>query len=97
LEYYLNNLLEQSACHGQRAYLTYILSTFVNFPTDGQSVSQSALALSPSGTHDQIFAVVKTAVALLVVGRPPSRGDRSISKQVTVLVCVGNIYISALL
>jgi hypothetical protein len=39
--------------------------------TVGQSVSQSVLARSPSGTHDQILAVVKTAAVLYVVGRPP--------------------------
>jgi hypothetical protein len=36
--------------------------------TDSQSVSQSVLALSPSGTHDQILAVVNTVAALLSRG-----------------------------
>jgi len=36
-----------------------------------QSVSQSILAMSPSGTHDQILAVVKMDAALFVVGHLP--------------------------
>jgi len=39
--------------------------------TDGQSVSQSALTSNPSGTHDQILAVVKTVAVLFIMGRPP--------------------------
>jgi len=42
------------------------------FATDGQSVSQSVspsvLTLSPSGTHGQILAVVKTGAVLLSWG-----------------------------
>jgi len=38
---------------------------------DGRSVSQYVLALSRSGTHDPILAVVKTDVVLFVMGRPP--------------------------
>jgi hypothetical protein len=41
------------------------------FATDGLSVSQTVLALSPSGTHDHILAVVKTDAVWSVVGRPP--------------------------
>jgi hypothetical protein len=41
------------------------------FATDGQSVSPFVLALSPSRTHDQILAVVKTVAVFFVVGRPP--------------------------
>jgi hypothetical protein len=36
-----------------------------------QSVSESVLALSPSGTQDKVLAVVKTVEVLFVVGRPP--------------------------
>jgi hypothetical protein len=36
-----------------------------------QSVSQSVLASSPSTTHDQMFALVRTAAVLSIVGRPP--------------------------
>jgi len=42
------------------------------------TVSQSALALSPSGTHDQILAVVKTVPVLLVTGRLPRRENGSV-------------------
>jgi hypothetical protein len=49
----------------------------------GRSVSQSVLALSPSGTRDHISVVV-----LYVMGRLPCREDRSFTQQVTVLVCV---------
>jgi hypothetical protein len=46
----------------------------IYFATDRQSVSQSVLALSPSGTYDQILAVVKTfAVLLLSWGTLPGR------------------------
>jgi hypothetical protein len=45
------------------------------FAADGQSVSQFILALSHSGTHDQILAIV---AVLLVVGRLPSREDGSV-------------------
>jgi hypothetical protein len=44
-----------------------------HFATDGRSVGQFVLALSPSGTHDQILAVVKTVTVLLVVGRRENR------------------------
>jgi hypothetical protein len=39
--------------------------------TVGRSVSQSVMALSPSGTHDQSLAVVKTVAVLFVVGLLP--------------------------
>jgi len=35
------------------------------------SVSQSVLALSRCGTHNQIFVIVKTVAVLFVVGRLP--------------------------
>jgi hypothetical protein len=35
------------------------------------SVSQSILALNPSGTHDEVLAVLQTVAVLPVVGRPP--------------------------
>jgi len=36
--------------------------------TVGHSVSQSVLALSPSGTHDHILVIVETVAVLSVVG-----------------------------
>jgi hypothetical protein len=39
--------------------------------TVSQSFSQSVLALSPSGTHDQVLAVVKTVAVLFLMARPP--------------------------
>jgi hypothetical protein len=42
--------------------------------TVGWSASPSWLR-APSGTHDQIFALVRTVVVLSVVGRPPRRDD----------------------
>jgi hypothetical protein len=65
----------------------------IYFETDGRSVSQSqsyfvtesqsvVLALSPSGTHGQTLAVVKTLAVLFVVGRPPCREDVSQSLSV---------------
>jgi len=46
------------------------------FATDG--VSQSILALSYSGTHNQISVVVRTVAVLFVVGRSLCREDGSI-------------------
>jgi len=43
------------------------------------TVSPSVLALSPSGTHDQILVVLKTVAVLFVVGSSPCRGDGSIT------------------
>jgi len=44
------------------------------FATDSQSVSQSVLALRPSGTHDQILAVVRQ-LQDDVMGHPPWQVD----------------------
>jgi hypothetical protein len=35
------------------------------------AASQSVLALTPSGTYDQITPVAKTVAVLFVMGRPP--------------------------
>jgi len=48
------------------------------FATDGRSVSQSVLALSNSGTPDQILVVVKTITLLFVMGRSLWREDGSV-------------------
>jgi hypothetical protein len=48
------------------------------FTTDSQSVSQSILALGPSGTHDQILNVFKTVAVFIVMGRPPCSEDGSV-------------------
>jgi len=45
---------------------------------DSQFVSQSVLALSPSGTHDQILAVVKTVAGLMSWGVFPEGRMRTI-------------------
>jgi len=60
------------------------------FATDDRSVSRSVLALSPSGTHDQILAVVKTVEVLLSWGVLPDGRtgltyNRSQSLSVTVI------------
>jgi hypothetical protein len=56
-------------CHSQSYFAT-------NDRSIGRSVSQYVLVLSPSGTHDQILAVVKT-VAVLFVGRTGLLCNRS--------------------
>jgi len=58
-----------------------------------QSVRPSVLASSPSGSHDQILAVVRTVAVLLVMGRPPLREDGSVLWQVTVFVLVICTYV----
>jgi hypothetical protein len=42
------------------------------------TASQFLLASIPSGTRDQILAVVKTIAVLFVVGRSPSREEGSV-------------------
>jgi hypothetical protein len=68
------------------------------FATDGQSVSQSVgqsvLALRTSRTHDQILAVVKTVVVLLLWGVfPGGRTGLSCnrSQSLSVLVINGKV------
>jgi len=46
-----------------------------------QSVSQSVLALSPSGTHDHILIVVKTVAGLFVMGHPVERTSLSCDRS----------------
>jgi len=48
-----------------------------NWRSVGRSASPSVFALSLSGTHDQILAVVKTVAVLFVVGRRLCRQDIS--------------------
>jgi len=49
------------------------------FATDSQSVSQSVLALRPSGTHDQILTVVRQLWDG-VMGHPPWRVNGSVTQ-----------------
>jgi hypothetical protein len=47
------------------------------FATNSLSVSPSVLALSPSGTRDQILVAVKTVAVLFAMGHPPCQKDGS--------------------
>jgi hypothetical protein len=55
--------------HLEALYMT--ATHFVVRVTLQLTVSPSVLALSPSGTHDQILAAFKTVAVLFGVGRPP--------------------------
>jgi len=52
------------------------------------TIRESVLAMSPSGTRDQILAIIRTFAVLLLWGRLPWREDRSVLYQVTDFVCV---------
>jgi hypothetical protein len=61
------------------------------FATDSQSVSQSILALSPSGTHDQVLPVIRQLLDW-------RNGASSLTGRRVCLVtghslCVGNMYV----
>jgi hypothetical protein len=67
------------------------------FATDGrsvsQSVSQSVLALSPSGTRDQILAVVKTVAVLSWGVLPDDRTGLSCNRSQSLSVLAIHTYV----
>jgi hypothetical protein len=62
-------------------------------PTVTQSVSQSILALSPSGTHDRVLAVVKTAGVLSWGVFPDGRTGLSCNRSQSLTMLVIYVYI----